>query len=423
MRRLPAPIEPVDEYGVPLPWVPSTPPVEGLASPGDREGDAQSLGPDATLPLTPGEPPPLWLHEALKELCGRAELPLPELIVRPVATPRRGFCSGRVWMRGHRPLRVLLRPGPNSDEAEILATLAHELAHPKAARSDHGVAFKEALLNLARLMWGEQWFASADPRTSYRDVDRWISTGLRASLAHREPPRPRTGDEGQTARIVARIRKLHALAEHRPGEPEARTAAGRANDLVTIYGLGGYQVQIDAGIDEQMVDRWVVLKRRAVWNRQLGHAVARFFGVFSLAMARQGRMHFFGRHADVVGTVYLVEICRDKILRACDRHISAWKIEMPRTAGETRSERVRFCDNAVFAFSQKLDAIRDIEPGTESALDEAEDFALEEHRKRGAGWRTARRRTIERHEAGQAAGRALEVVRGVSGGGGPKRIC
>ena len=415
-------VEPVDEHGVPLPWVPPRPRAEGLAAAGDREGDVEVLALGEALPHTEGEAAERWLQDALVALCGRAGVRVPELIVMRLSTPRRGFCAGRVWMRGRRPLRILLQPGPNSDRAEVLATLAHEVAHPMATRGDHGALFKEALLRLAGAEWGEAWFAAADVGASYRDLDRWLATGLRARLAGREAPRPRTGDEGQTAKVVARIRKLHALAAHRPGEAEAITAAGRANDLVTLYGLGGYQIQIDAGIDEQMVDRWVVLERRAVWNRQLGHAVARFFGVFSLSMARQGRLHFFGRFADVVAAVYLVEICREKILRACDRHVVAWKIEMPRTAGETRSERVRFCDNAVFAFAHKLDAIRSDEPETGSLLDEAEDFAAQEHGKRGSGWRVARNRTITRHEAGQAAGRALEVVRGLTPGDGARPL-
>lgn len=414
-RRSHAPvrIEPLDEQGVPLPWVPAQPRAEGLDAPGDREGDVEDLGPLQALPAVEGQPVEPWLQDALSLLCQRAGVVLPELEVRPLSTPRRGFCAGRVWMRAGRPERIRLQPGPNSDRAEILATLAHEVAHPMSARGDHGPGFKEALLRLAGATWGAAWFASADLGASYRDLDRWIATGLRASLAGREPPRPRTGDGGQTAKVVARIRKLHALAEHRPGEAEAITAAGRANDLVTLYGLGGYQVQIDAGIDEQMVDRWVVLRRRAVWNRQLGHAIARFFDVFSLSMARHGRMHFFGRYADVVATVYLVEICRDKILRACDAHVVAWKVEAPRTPGETRTERVRFCDNAVFAFAHKLRAMRgeDVPPG--AALSEAQHFAAREHDKRGQGWGRARRRSITRHEAGQAAGRALEVLRGV----------
>ncbi len=423
---MPAPLvpaDPLDDRGVPLPWVPPTPRAEGLAPPGDREGDVSLLGPADPLPTASGAPSDeAWLHEDLALLCARARLPMPELHVEPIHAPRRGFCAGRVWMREGRPLRILLQPAPNSDRAEILATLAHEVAHPRANRGDHGLEFKRALLELAGETWGSTWFESADPGASYRDLDRWIATGLRARLADREPPRPRTGDEGQTAKIVARIRKLHALADHRPGTAEAITAAGRANDLVTVYGLGGYQVQIDAGIDEQMVDRWVVLDRRSVWNRQLGHAVARFFGVFSLSMARSGRMHFFGRHADVVATVYLVEICREKILRACDRHVVGWKVQAPRTAGETRTERVRFCDNAVFAFARKLEAIRAADPDAEAARQEAVDFAADEHERRGLRWGRGRARSITTHAAGQAAGRALEVVRGVGGGRRPRAL-
>lgn len=421
MAQLPRKSEPVDEHGVPLPWVPPTPRAEGLTGPGDRDGDVEEVPPGAALEPLQGDDD-AELRAALQALCRLRGLPVPELEIRPTVQPRRGFCAGRVWMRGGVPLRIRLRPAPNSDRAELLATLAHEVAHPVSRRGDHGAPFRSALLDLCRDHWGASWFAAAAPSMSYRDVDRWVASGIRAALSDRQPPRPKTGDEGQTARIVARIRKLHRLADHRPGTPEAITAAGRANDLVTVYGLGGYQVQIDAGIDEQMVDRWIVLAGRAVWKRSLAHAVARFFGVFSLAMARQNRMHFFGRYADVVATVYLVEICQDKLERACDGHIARWKIEDARTGGEVRSERTRFLDNAVLAFDRKLRDIKDQEPGAEAALDEAEDFAAEEHSKRGQGWRRGRRRTIERHEAGQAAGRALNVVRGVGSGKTRKRL-
>lgn len=340
---------------------------------------------------------------------------MPELHVEPIHAPRRGFCAGRVWMREGRPLRILLQPAPNSDRAEILATLAHEVAHPRANRGDHGLEFKRALLELAGETWGSTWFESADPGASYRDLDRWIATGLRARLADREPPRPRTGDEGQTAKIVARIRKLHALADHRPGTAEAITAAGRANDLVTVYGLGGYQVQIDAGIDEQMVDRWVALAPRKVWQRQLAHGLARYFGVFSLAMARKARMHIFGRHADVVATAWLLEVCIEKIERACEAHIQAWKRLRPRSSGEGRSERTAFCDNAVWAFRRKLEGLASLEPQGSEALAAAEDFAWIEHDKRGQRWGSGRGKRVRHHAAGQALGRSLEVVRGVHG--------
>ena len=141
-----------------------------------------------------------------------------------------------------------------------------------------------------------------------------------------------------------------------------------------------------------------------------------FFGVFSLAMASKARIHFFGRYGDVVATAYLVEVCLGKIERACDAHIESWKREAPRTAGQTRSERVAFCDNAVIAFGRKLREIR-IAAGEDPdrALDAAEDFARDQHARRGLSWGIGGHKSVRHHAAGAQAGRALQVVRGMNG--------
>jgi hypothetical protein len=321
--------------------------------------------------------------------------------------------------RADSPARIVLRPCPNSDAAEIAATLAHEVAHLVARGARHEEAFKRALLGLAERRWGATYFACADVRRPYPELDRWIATGIRAASEGRPPPVHRTGDGGDTARVVTRIRKLRLLAADQVGTPEAVTATGVANDLVTTYGLGGYEVQIAEGIDDQMVDRFVALAPRAVWQRQLAAAVARFFGVFPLQMARESRMHFFGRHADVVAAAYLVEVCIGKIERARDAWLSEWKRQARPAAGGARREAVAFCDSAVLAFGRKLRDIRAREgehgaDDTGRALRAAEDFARVEHEKRGLSWGTTSARHVRYHAEGARVGEDLSVVRGTS---------
>jgi hypothetical protein len=396
---------------LPGPWCPPTPRLESLSVEGDEEHDAIEVE-----RLAPGpDRAPEGLREEANRLARLLGLQTDfELLVEPSPEPRRGFCRGRVWMRGGQPLKIWLSPCPNGDEAEVLATLIHELAHPVSG-SGHDPAFRRALLRGAGLGWGSASFVSASAKAPTPELDRWIASGIRAALKGAEAPAPKTCDSGDTARVVTRIRKLHALAAAQVGQPEAIAATARANELITSYGLGGYQVEIEAGIDEQMVDRWVALAPRKVWQRQLAHGLARYFGVFSLAMARKARMHIFGRHADVVATAWLLEVCIEKIERACEAHIQAWKRLRPRSSGEGRSERTAFCDNAVWAFRRKLEGLASLEPQGSEALAAAEDFAWIEHDKRGQRWGSGRGKRVRHHAAGQALGRSLEVVRGVHG--------
>jgi hypothetical protein len=407
--------------GCPLPWSPPRPLTESLAGAQDDEEDVVPLPTGAPLPADApaGVAADAALAALAGELCALAGVPVAELCVVPRTTDRRGFCAGRVWIpqERDRPARIVLRPCPNSDAAEIAATLAHEVAHLVARGARHEEAFKRALLDLAERRWGAAWFACADVRRPYADLDRWIATGIRAAREGRPVPVHRTGDGGDTARVVTRIRKLRALAADQVGTPEAVTATAVANDLVTTYGLGGYEVQIAGGIDEQMVDRFVALEPRAVWQRQLAGAVAGFFGVFALQMATESRMHFFGRHADVVATAYLVEVCIGKIERARDAWEAEWRRRVRPGAGEARREKVAFCDSAVAAFARKL---RDIHEGDRGAdetartLRAAEEFARVEHEKRGLWWGNASARNVRYHAEGTRVGQELSVVRGAA---------
>lgn len=433
----------LDANGLPLPWVPPRPPTAALGGREHPEDEVHVVAAGEALPAldaAPGAEPPdairAAVDEAVSRLRARLGLPPFEVVVRPGTFDRRGFTPGRVWYGDdHAPRRVLLTPCPNADPAEVLATLVHEVAHPVARTRAHGLAFKRTLVDLAGDLWGASYFEEAARRVGERHevVDCWVATGIRAALSGDPPPAARTSDDGQTARIVSRIGKLRALAASQPGEPEAVAATARANDLVTIYGLAGYQVRVDAGIDDQMVDRWVQLDRRKVWQRVLAHAVARFCGVFSLSMAGEARMHFFGAWRDVVAAEYLYEVAAASIERQVEAHLARWKQARRRRPGETRRERTSFCDCAVHAFAEKLRRIRDDErrraeaaPAspdarawhlTTRALDRARDFAREEHEKRGLSWGAGTSKAVTYNPDGIRAGRAIQVTLGLTADG------
>jgi len=95
---------------------------------------------------------------------------------------------------------------------------------------------------------------------------------------------------------------------------------------------------------------------------------------------------------------------------------------------------VSFCDSAVMEFRLKLKKIA-AEESPDRVMDDddedvdsderaaAEDFARVEHLKRGTTWSSGRSRRFRDNAAGREAGRALEVVRGLSAsGGGQKQL-
>lgn len=429
--------EELDPEGRPQAWVPVQHRTTTL---GREESDD-----DATIVEGPGGLPPLESDERacvvtndeirgwfakLSQVAGFGEIPLS---LARGTEDKLGFTTGRVWFRSDGvPLRVHLTTCPNSDLAEILATIVHELAHPLARARDHGERFVAAMVGIAEKAWTPGAFAEARRRRGERSraIDYWVATSIRAALRGDAPPVARTGDDGQMARVVTKIRKLRELAANQLGLPEGINATAAANDLVTLYDLGDYQVRIDAGIHDQMVDRFVPIREGAVWRRDLAHGVARASEVFALSIVQKSRMHFFGRYADVVQAEYLFQISEARIDRECDRHLAEWKkTRGPVTAGDVKRERTSFCDSAVRAFCLKLQSIaaeadRAPRAGSASpALARAEAFAQHEHEKRGSGWRSGGTRTTRDNAAGREVGRSLEVVRGVgSGAGGTKAL-
>ncbi len=426
----------VDAAGLPLPWVPPRPRHEPSAeADDDRDDDVRVLAPTDRLPLVHLPPPDdadafidsATIRRHFADLCETAGYSEPpELTLTRGRENRLGLVSGRVWFRvGGAPLRVHLTTCPNSDLAEVLATIVHELAHPLAHTTTgsraHDEPMKRAMVDLASTHFGERWFETARTRISgpVRALDYWLASSIRAALRSNDIPRPKSTDDTQLARTLGKLKKLRELANNQLGRPEGIAATATANDLVTHYDLGSYGVGLPEIDDEQLVDRWVKLHDNAVWRRLLAHGVAAHFGVFSLAINNTLHMHFFGAYADVIAAEYLYSVSAARITRECEAHIAAWKkVRGKTTSAETRVEKTSFCDCAVIEFRKKLKHIADEDSAdTEDTLEEAEEFARVEHEKRGRGWASARKKLYRENAAGRAAGRAMEVLHGVSGQG------
>lgn len=417
-----------DADGRPLPWVPVQHKTEALGGRAQDDDDTVVVVHPRDLPAPSARPeaaPDPTVSGWLDALAATAGLPRPALAVTRSKVSRLGFCAGRVFLdAGFVPLLVQLEPCPNSDAAEILATLAHELAHPLARTRQHDLAFKRTLVGLVERHFGARWFvgARAHLERPFRVVDYWVASGIRAALKDGEPPALKAGDDGQLAKVLGRIRKLRDLAHDQLGLPEGIAATATANDLITTYGLESYSVHIDAGIHEQMVDRFVPLEDGAIWRRTLAHGVAAYCDVFSLAIPSKQRMHFFGRNGDVIAAEYLYSVSAARIVRECDLHLARWKREHRPSAGESRRERTSFCDSAAIAFRDKLVRMKsDDGPPRHEALEAAEDFADHEHEKRGSSWGSGGRRTYRDNAAGRELGQSMEVLHGLDGAGAKPR--
>jgi hypothetical protein len=432
--------ERLDSEGRPLPWVPAVPrsPPPELAT--GRDGDARVDDAEA-LPVCPqpvGDDEGAVIATAtirgwFGQLCSTLRFPEVPLIVKRGRSDRHGFVGGRVEMTSRfAPRRIVITTCPNADQAEIVATLVHEMAHPLARSREHGPAFCETLVDLAARLWGEPYARGARAHSAgpYASVDRWVACGARAALASREPPAPRVCDDGHAARVVSKIAKLWALASDQLGEPEAIGATAMANDMITVYGLDHSQACTAPSIDDQLTDRWVLLEPRQPWQRTLAHDVARFNGVYSLSMSSKARMHFFGRYSDVVAAEYLCSISIERIKRECAAHLEAQRRRGLLRPGEARRAGVAFCDSAAREFGRKLDGIAAEgsahSPGPNghvTALDEARSFARQQLELRGARVMAGRGRAVRHSAEGAEAGKRMQVVRGIdSRGESPRRL-
>jgi hypothetical protein len=430
--------ERLDPEGRPLPWVPAVPrsPAPALETGRDddaRVDDREAL-PECLQPVGDDEGAVIatsTIREWFGQLCAAVRFPEVPLIVKRGWTDGRGFVVGSVEMTSRfAPRRIVITTCPNADQAEIVATLVHEMAHPLARSRDHGPAFCRTLVDLAACLWGEPYFAGARASSAgpYAIVDRWVTCGARAALAGREPPARKVCDDGHAARIVSKIAKLWALASDQLGKPEAIGATALANDMITVYGLDRSQVCTAPSIDDQLTDRWVLLEPRQPWQRTLAFDVARFNGVYSLSMNSKARMHFFGRYSDVVAAEYLCVISTERIKRECAAHLEEQRRRGALLRGEARRASVAFCESAAREFGRKLERIAAEEsarsPGpTEHvvALDEARSFARRQLEMRGARVTAGRGREVRHSVEGAEAGRRMQVVRGLDSQGGPPR--
>lgn len=428
-----------DAEGRPVSWVEEQHETETLGAADSNDDDAIWVADESSLEAIVEDARPdthplsnTDIHSHFRSLSRFAGFDALPLSLWRGTENKLGFTTGRVWLRpDFTPLRVHLTTCPNADLAEVLASIAHELAHPLARAPGHGDAFRLSMVELAERHWGARWFTEARGRLEQGlpTLDYWMATGIRAAIRNAAPPVARTADDGQLARVVTRVRKLRELAADQLGLPEAIAATATANDFVTTHGLGNYAVRIDARIQEQMIDRWLVLPDNQVWKRSLAHAIAAANDVFALTAAKQSGMHLFGRYADLVQVEYLFGICVARIERECERHLAKWKSTRARAvAGDTKRERTSFCDSAVIAFQAKLKQIAKDEasprpPGHAAdapsrGLEAAEAFAWAEHEKRGISWSSGGRRVTRQNDAGAEVGRSLEVVRGIEPTGG-----
>ena len=434
----------LDESGFPLPWVPvrHAPKVVVGAPSGaggaEGEDDVVSLPdgePLAPLPLPAAGPVPrggvpdeeiVALAERLRAAAG---CPPFELVIGRAEEDQHGFTAGRVWFGElFVPRRIALVVCPNADLAEVAATLLHELAHPLSRSGGHGAAFKQTLLELAGATHGAVFFEAARAALGGRQavLDLWIATGVRASLRGDEPPRARVADDATAARVVSRIRKLRALAADQIGTPEAVAATAAANDLSTVYGFGDCEVRVERGLDDQLVDRFLRVEKGKVWKRSLAFALCDFCDVFGLSFAPQGRMHLFGRYADLVFVEHLYGVCEASIERKADAHVKEWKARLGArpSAAESRRERTSFCDTAVVGLEAGMKELRAAEhrtsagpgagvPLADDRQQRAERMALAESEKRGQKWGSGFGREIDFNVAGFEAGRAIQLHRAI----------
>lgn len=430
--------EKLDADGRPLPWTTAVPPPANASPEVGRADDARID--DGVLPpeaIPAGEDgagsviSTAKIHEWFDPLCAAARFSGVILNVRRGGTDKRGFVSGTVTMSSSFvPRRIVITTCPNADEAEIVATLAHELAHPLSRSCEHGTAFCQALLDLVARVWGEAYFAEARRQSAapVAVIGRWVASGIRAALAGREPPARRVCDDGHAARIVSKVAKLWALAADQMGKPEAIGATAAANDLITTHGLDPSQIGAAPSLGDHLTDRWVLLEPRQPWQRLLAHRVARFNGVYSLSMDSKARMHFFGRYSDVVAAEYLCTISIERIKRECTAHIEASRKRGDLPKGGARRVAAAFCDSAVREFGRKLSRIADEESRNRQApseqhvaLEEARLFASQQLEMRGLRVHTLRGREVRHSEEGAAVGRSMQVVRGLDSQGEPPR--
>ncbi len=428
-------LRPHQANGLPYPWVVPESATEALGRPPDEH----DVVVDPQVQPEPEDPEFSGKTELTSETIRadfdsiRRHLSLPDfpLVIRRGAVHKHGFVTGRVHMLGGKPSKMTITTCPNSDRAEAAATLAHEFAHVLLGASGHDLPFKRALVELAEGTWGAPLFVSARRALdqSYRVVDAWVVSGIRAKLGGGGPPVEAHIEEAQMVVAVRRVQKLRALALDQLGTPEGCLAAAKANDLIVTRGLTSYEVALPTSLGAEMCDQWIFIGKRKPWKASIAFAVAEFCDVFALAHKAYGGMHFFGSHADVVTAEYLCSVAIERIESRCQRHIEQWRAQNPGPmGGAVVSERTSFLHSAADGLATVLEQAKvqsrddSSRTGDSDAIQAAEHFARVEHDKRGRGWRGGSGVERAHNSAGYEAGSSLTLSRGIGGRGRPKGL-
>lgn len=267
-----------------------------------------------------------------------------------------GFVSGRIYHRLDVPLRMVLNVCPNADDAEIFATLVHEFAH-LFGHDGHGIEFKTKMVELAKAIYGDDYFCAAEERLSerYNTVDCWVTVGIRCSLTNQPVPQAVEPGSEKLAKVLSRVQKMQRLAARHPGTEEAKHAAASANTMITRYNLQAHKILLpDHQIDEQKADMFLYVGNRVPWRVDLVHSLARFCNCFSLNTVGTGTMHLFGKYGDLVRCKFLAENAIAQLQRSCDTYIEEEKKTRKFERGEGRRLRASFLNTAADSFGVKL---------------------------------------------------------------------
>lgn len=117
----------------------------------------------------------LWL--ALQRQCKIARTAIPSLAVQR-GKQKRAFVTGHAWFAQH---RVTMTINAQSDAADALETLAHELTHLAYPALNHQPGFYGALRKLLHSMYGIEP-VEFSPRESMFDRDSRLVLALRDAL-------------------------------------------------------------------------------------------------------------------------------------------------------------------------------------------------------------------------------------------------
>lgn len=417
----------------PEPWV--LPYKETPLAVMDTHDDVIQGRPEDATPSSDVAP---WIFDEFERMRIYLNLPKFPLQVKTRKSKRyNGFVSGAVYYEEDVPTLMILRLCPNSDKAEVLATMVHEFAHTIDFEADHDQVFKDNLIELAKGLWGDAYFERAHEASqgSYTTVDLWVSVGIRHALSGAPEPSRATldgDDDIAMARVVSKIQKLQRLARNQPGTPEAILACATANTMIARYDLGSYQMILpDQDVSDEMADLWVSVGKRQRWSRYLAVAVADYCQVFALSHKSLGLMHFFGRWADVQRASFLTGSLISRLKKQADQHIEELRERRKFQRGDARAFRQAFLMTATMTLTQRLTTEAELEQRSPEAhamavsdMTRAKAFASALFEDRKLQWGESKGNPIRytRSAAGARAGQDITINEGLSAEDGPKAL-